>query len=428
MTFEESLQYLDGVIRAGIKYDLNNIRRILDLLNHPERFYPVVSVTGTNGKGSVCAFLESILTEAGYSVGLNTSPHLVSPRERLRINRMISNETAFAEAITTIRNIVHSGWHEHDPGRPTFFETMTSAALHYFREKKVDIALMEAGLGGRLDGTNATQPLLSIITRIGIDHPRTLGNTHSKIAFEKFGLARNNKPLLIAKQKPSVTRLFNHLAQFRGSRAVFVESEWRKSGDGLILTTNRSQYIRIRLGIPGKYQLENAACAVVAAELLKGHGFICNEKAVRSGLAKAFWPGRMELKTDEPRILMDGSHNPDGMRHFIVEMKKIPAKRRILIATKVGQRSPDKTLGRLLPLVDRVFLPPLSVGRAIDPDELASQLRKHHNHITVSKSVEEAWLSAREEYRAGDLIIVAGSLYLVGAFKAVIGDTLDSPR
>lgn len=427
LTYEEIREYLDGVIRTGIKYDLHNIRRLLELLDHPERSFPIVCIAGTNGKGSVAAFLESILAEAGYEVGLNTSPHLVSPRERLRINRVISNKEEFAQAISVIRQTALDGWNEDDPGRPTFFETMTSAALHYFREKKVDIALMEAGLGGRLDGTNGTQPILTIITRIGLDHPKTLGNTLRKIAFEKFGLGRHGKPLLIAHQRPHVEQHLLKLARFRGSLPyTLTGTSWKQINGTLQLTTPTATYTGITLGLKGRYQRENAATAVRAAELLQGKGFRISKDAIRNGLAKAFWPGRLELKDGEPRLLIDGSHNTDGIANLVRELAKIPAKRRILIYGKVGERSPRRTAAKLLPMVDHVFLPPIPIGRANDPHDIARELKDLHPSLKVCASIEEAWQRAREAYTSGDLIIVAGSLYLAGHFKGVIGDGLDS--
>ena len=424
MNYAETRAYLNQVTRTGIKYDLQNIRRMLDLLEHPERSFPVICVCGTNGKGSTCAFLESILAEAGYKAGLNTSPHLVSPRERLRINRTIATEDDFSAAINKINEIALSGWGPEDPGRPTFFETMTSAALHYFREQKVDIALMEAGLGGRLDGTNGTQPLFTIVTRIGVDHPKTLGNTMRKIAFEKFGLARNGKKLIIAKQRKGVrSHLLNH-CRFRGAIPEYVESSWKKKKDGLELTTRRGVYSALELALPGKFQLENAANAVYAIEELRLHGFRITEEHVRAGLRNAFWPGRMEYKDAEPRLLIDGSHNTDGMAHFIEELRKIPAKRRILIFAKMGDKKLAQTAGKLIPLVDSVYLPQVPVGRAADPQELKVQIEPWFTGAVPTETVKESWELALKEYREGDLIIVAGSLYLVGHFKKAIGDKL----
>lgn len=427
LTYEQCREYLDGVIRTGIKYDLHNIRRLLELLDHPERSYPVVCIAGTNGKGSVAAFLESILAEAGYRAGLNTSPHLVSPRERLRIDRRISTKDEFAQAVAVVREAALKGWSEEDPARPTFFETMTAAALHYFREMKVDIALMEAGLGGRLDGTNGTQPILTIITRIGLDHPKTLGNTLRKIAFEKFGLARPGKPLLIGIQRRHVQQHLIDLARFRGAlQFTTSQTRWRKRNNSLDLTTQIAAYNGIVLGLPGRYQRENAATAVRAAELLQGNGFGIDSDAVQRGLAKAYWPARLELKEGERRILIDGSHNVDGIRNLVREIKKIPARRRILIYGKVGERSARSTGAKLLPLVDRVFLPPIPVGRATDPGELARELHGLHPAMEICTSIDDAWERARAAYKKGDLIIVAGSLYLAGHFKMITRDGLDS--
>jgi dihydrofolate synthase/folylpolyglutamate synthase len=425
-SFKEALSYLERVVRAGIKYDLNNIRTLLQLLAYPQNNYPIICVAGTNGKGSTSAFLESILAEAGYTAGLNTSPHLVSPRERLRINREIASEADFAVTISAIAKACNSHWDESDPYRPTFFETMTSAALLYFQQKSVDVAIMEAGLGGRLDATNALNPMLTIITRIGLDHPRTLGNTLKKIAFEKFGLARNGKPLLIAKQRKHIVSHLQNLSTFRGSHLLQALGKWSAKAGIQKLETRESSYNFSRFGIPGSYQRENVTSAVVAAELLNKRGFSISSSNIENGIAKAFWPGRMEFKQGPPRILMDGSHNTDGIQNLVVKLKQIPANKLILIYGKVGERSARTTAAKLLPLASHVLLPPLQVGRANNPQDLVNEIDSYNQSIEVCASMEIAWQKAQDIYQNGDLIVVAGSLYLVGEFKKVTGDSLDN--
>lgn len=424
-SYQQALDYLDEIIRAGIKYDLNNVRRLLQLLGNPQQSYPVISVAGTNGKGSTAAFLESILTEAGYRAGLNTSPHLVSPRERLRINRQIADPEEFARAVGQVAEATLANWNQDDPHRPTFFETMTTAALVHFRDQKVDVALMEAGLGGRLDATNSLQAVLTIITRIGLDHPKTLGNTLKKIAFEKFGLARSGRPLLVAKQRNHVMGHLRQLASFRGAMLRQPSRQWRKQQSHEILLTESAEYRFRKFGIPGSYQRENAATAVAAAEILGRRGFNIPKEAVEKGIETAYWPGRMELKESEPRILMDGSHNTDGISNLVRSIKRIPAKRRFLIYGKVGERSPRSTARKLLPLADSVYLPPLHVTRANAPEELMPVVSQYNRDIHLCDSMDDAWQRVNEEYQPGDLIIVAGSLYLVGEFKKTIGDTLE---
>lgn len=422
LNYSEALEYLDGIIRTGIKYDLVNIRRLLGLLDHPERRFPIVCVAGTNGKGSVCAFLESVLAEAGYKAGLNTSPHLVTPRERIRINREQATPGEFAEALTDVREAASSGWVADDPGRPTFFETMTSAALTRFRRAGVDIAILETGLGGRLDATNATQPVLSIITRIAIDHPKTLGDRLKKIAFEKAGIARRGRPLLIGKQRHEVGRHLARLARFRGARPVGLHSRWSREGGVLALTTPHNVYRGISLGLSGETQLENAACAVRAAELLRPMGFDIGEQAIIKGLEKAYWPGRLELRDIEGRrVLMDCAHNPNGMRSLVRELKRIPASRRILIFAAMADKNVQSVINSIFPISDVVILPPLPQRRAADPKDLVSLVDAEHPNISIADSVAEAWKAAGRMSREDDLIIVTGSLYLVGEFKKAIG-------
>jgi len=423
--YAEARQYLESVIRAGIKYDLVNIRRLLAALGHPERRFPVVCVAGTNGKGSVCAFLESILAEAGYRAGLNTSPHLVTPRERIRINRRPVSPGEFASALTEVRAASESGWATDDPGRPTFFETMTAAALVHFRRAGADVAILEAGLGGRLDGTNAAQPLLSVVTRISIDHPKTLGRSLGKIAFEKFGLARPGRPLLIGAQRPRVARLLVELARFRGALPVRMGSRWRETEGGLELTTPRQRYARIRLGLGGLAQRENAACAVRAGELLAARGFHIGKGAVVAGLAAAWWPGRLELRHGERRVLMDCAHNPEGVRRLVAELDRIPARRRILIYASMGDKDIRAAARRLFPAASKILLPPLPQRRAAKPAEILELTGGLHPDVTTAASVADAWETALASSASEDLIVVTGSLYLVGEFKRATGE--DSP-
>lgn len=423
-SYQQAEDYLNDIIRAGIKYDLNNIRSLLRLLDYPHKAFPHICIAGTNGKGSTAAFLESMLAEAGYKAGLNTSPHLATPRERLRINRVISSHEDFAAAIGAVAGATRQFWREDDPFRPTFFETMTTASLVYFRAEKVDIAIMEAGLGGRLDGTNALDPLATIITRIGLDHPKTLGNTLKKIAFEKFGLARVGRPLIVARQRPHVMKHLRDLAHFRGALISSPEGRWTSKNGIQRLETSLGAYSFNRFGIPGSYQRENVAVAVAAAEMLRKNGFDIDNRSIEKGVEKAYWPGRMELKEGEPRVLLDGSHNSEGISHLVKAIGRLKASRKTLIYAKVGERSPRQTARKLFPLFDKIYLPPLEVGRAVKPEELLTQIGEFNPPIETCTSLHSAWEKAQSEYRPGDLIVVAGSLYLVGAFKALTGDTM----
>ena len=422
MNYTQARQYLEGVIRTGIKYDLVNIRRLLALLGHPERLFPIVCVAGTNGKGSVCAFLESILTEAGYRVGLNTSPHLVTPRERIRIDRRMVSREEFAAAISEVRSAAERGWRLDDPGRPTFFETMTSAALCHMRTAGVDIALLEAGLGGRLDATNATQPVLTVITRIAVDHPKTLGDTLHKIAFEKAGLIRAGKPMLIGRQKAAAARRLEALAAFRGALPIRVGSRWWESGGKLSLRTPRGRYHGIELALPGNYQRENAACAVRAAEVLRSQGLRIDAEAVRDGLARAHWPARLQTSSVEGRaVLIDSSHNPDGIGRFLSELERIPAKRRVLIYGTMADKSVARIAARLFPRFGRIMLPGLPFGRAAEPQALAARAASMGIKADLFADVAAAWHAAKQAAGEGDLVVVTGSIYLAGEFMKAVG-------
>ncbi len=423
MNYPETLDYLDAVIRTGIKYNLVNIRRLLDILGHPERAFPVVCVAGTNGKGSVCAFLESILAEAGYAAGLNTSPHLVTPRERIRINREKVSPDEFSAAISQVREAAETGWRPDDPARPTFFETMTSAALCRFRAAGVDFALMEAGLGGRLDGTNGTQPLLSIITRIAVDHSKTLGNSMRKIAFEKAGISRPGRPLLIGAQRPRIGRHLTALARFRGSLPVQSDCRWTGKAESLALETPRRTYRPIKPALPGRYQLENAATAVRAAEIIESLGYHIGEDAVVNGLARAFWPARLELtEISGRRVLIDSSHNPDGVARFLSELDSYPADKRILIYAAMADKAVNSIVAGLFPRFDKILLPALPQKRAAAPGDILALAPQNAPRAEPAPTTADAWQSARRTARPGDLIVVTGSIYLAGEFKKLFTD------
>lgn len=423
MSYRQALDYLDSVIRTGIKYDLVNIRRLLHSLGHPERGFPVICVAGTNGKGSACAFLESILAEAGYRAGLNTSPHLVTPRERIRINRVIVTREEFSAALSEVRDAAESGWDRDDPGRPTFFETMTSAALCHFRRAGVDLAIMEAGLGGRLDGTNGTQPALSVITRIAVDHSKTLGNSLRKIAFEKAGISRPGKPLLIGAQRPDIREHLTALARFRGSLPRHADCRWRGKAEALTLETPRRTYRGIKPGLPGHYQRENAATAVRAAEIIESLGFEIGEEAIVKGLARAFWPARLELaEIDGRRVLIDSSHNTDGIGRFLGELDSYPAERRILIYGAMADKAISSIVARLFPRFDKIFLPALPQKRAAEPDYILSLAGKDVERAETAADIARAWQAARRAAGPRDLIVVTGSIYLAGEFKKLFTD------
>ncbi|HEY8650983.1 MAG TPA: folylpolyglutamate synthase/dihydrofolate synthase family protein, partial [Chthoniobacterales bacterium] len=287
MNYREALAWLYGTQRFGIKLGLENIRRLLAALDLPARDQQFIHVAGTNGKGSVCAMIDAICRAAGYRTGLFTSPHLITFRERIRVNGEMISEDGVAEGLSFICNFV-AGWKTH----PTFFEITTALALRYFRQQRAEIVVLETGIGGRLDATNAVQPIVSVITPIALDHQKWLGDTLAEIAGEKAGIIKRGVPVVSARQLAVAEKILRVRATELGSSIQFVDQVY----DG-------------ELSLKGAYQKQNAALAIAAFRTAK---FDINESAIASGLQSVHWPARFQ-SWDE-RTIIDGAHNPSGAK------------------------------------------------------------------------------------------------------------------
>jgi len=284
------LQFLE---KFGINLGLDRIKLLLEHLDNPHLKFKSIHVAGTNGKGSTCAMIASILKEAGYKVGLYTSPHLFQYNERIKINGKDISDKEFAEGLARIKRISRK-----EPGsfgRPTVFEALTALAFWYFAKKKVDYAVVEVGLGGRLDATNVITPLASVITNIDLEHTAILGRTPAKIAAEKAAIIKPDVPVITAEDKSEALKVIKYQAEKKGSLLIQVKSE----GEGL------------KSGLLGEHQKTNAACAVAAVKLA---GISVGQRAVLDGLKRVRWPGRFQVIKKKPLTIIDGAHNPAGAR------------------------------------------------------------------------------------------------------------------
>lgn len=378
MTFEESLAWLYSTQQFGIKLGLENIRRLLDALGRPQEGPGIFHVAGTNGKGSVCALLDSLLRQTGKRCGLYTSPHLVDFRERVRVNgEKISPEEA-ARGLTHIRDLT-ADW-EHSP---TFFEITTALALKYFADRGCQYVVLETGMGGRLDATNAVTPLVSVITPIDLDHTQWLGQTLAEIASEKAGIIKPGVPVISSPQQPEA------------ETALIQQAGKMESAIEFVKTPTVPRQIALR----GGHQQENAAVALAA---LAAAGVEISPEQAQKAFASVVWPGRFQIVDD--RIILDGSHNPHASAHLVEVWREVYGHQNaIIIFGALADKDHQGMLRQLAPIAKEFFFVPVRSLRSADPEKFLTSL-KHH----VFPSVGDA-LSA-----AQGLTLVTGSLFLIG--------------
>jgi len=425
VAYRESLDYLYGLQKFGIKLGLDNIRALLDRLGHPERTYGVIHVAGSNGKGSVCAFLDRMLRETGLRVGLYTSPHLHSFTERIRVNGTPITEGQVAAYTAELRKVAGD-----IPS--TFFEFTTAMALLHFQREGVDFAVLETGMGGRLDATNAVEsPQVTVITSICRDHASHLGGDLTTIAGEKGGIIKPGVPLVLGRQDPQVDRVLHALAREKQAPVRDVGSVLGPKGDDAPLSWHghRWEVEGLRPGLLGAHQRENLALALAAAELLAEQGAPLIPATVRAGIAKTRWPGRLEWWDEERDILLDGAHNEGGAAVLADYLRYLmPRVVRWVVGLK-GDKEAAAILAPLLPFVAELYCTVPPVEEAVPPETLACLGRDAGRPARVFAGCGAALEAALSERRPGEVILVAGSLFLVAAAREYLagGEPIADP-
>jgi dihydrofolate synthase/folylpolyglutamate synthase len=416
MTYKESLDYLTSLGRFGIKLGLERTQALLHALGDPQDLFQGVHVAGTNGKGSVCAMLASILQSAGYRVGLMPKPHLVSYTERIQVNQRSIAEADFAALLTELQPVINKV--AADLGPPTEFEILTSAALYYFARAGIDLLVCEVGLGGRLDSTNVLDLGVSVITNIALDHTQYLGSTLEAIAAEKAGILKPNSVAITGAQPPALAVIEARARECQipllrlgqEIQVTAIDKEW--AGVQATITTPSGTYKDLRVPLLGLYQADNAALAVAAIDSLRSRGWDISDGALRDGLARTRWPGRLELIDRDPIVLVDGAHNPAGLERSLAAVQKLAKDRPLVIV--FGAMS-DKDLPSMLALLRGMNTPVIfsRVGwhRAAAPASLAEQFG---GQSETAQSSAEAINRARERAGRDGIVFVCGSLYLVG--------------
>jgi len=421
MTYPEALAYLGEARRFGMKLGLEPMRQVARALGHPEEKLRFIHLAGTNGKGSTAAFCESCLRAAGQRVGLYTSPHLVSVRERIQIDRVPISEAAFAEGMEAVRRAMAQA--EEPPS--TFFEIMTSLALWYFAREGVDWVVWETGLGGRLDATNIVRPEACIITNIGLDHQQYLGQSLREIAAEKAGIIKPGVPVISAVEEGEAAEVIAEVARAQGSPLTRVPGGMagRESGlrHGRQTATIEGQHFL--LGLIGSHQVDNAACAVAALGLPPFRG-IMSPAALAQGLERTVWSGRFEILSESPLMVLDGAHNAAGMRKLVETWRAFMISRGIpdggsqrahLVFASVVDKDVTEMAQLLRPLAARVSLVRLANERSAEPRDLAVFFPDLP--CTLHDSVETLWHDLKTA--PPDMaVLFTGSLFLTGEVLA----------
>jgi len=438
MNYQEAWAFLDNLQFFKIKLGLESMSQFLDSVGNPHRALRFVHVAGTNGKGSVSTTLRTILTKAGYKVGLYTSPHLSCVRERFRIDERFISEEAFARQASAIREALGER-------QITYFEFATALALLWFAEEQVDVAILEVGMGGRLDATNVITPLVSVITNVSMDHEQYLGNTLAAVAFEKAGIIKPGVPVVAGVAADDSLAVVAQVCEERKAPLFLLgrefdavrgpEGSWEYSG-----INDSHSLAGLHCRLKGGYQIGNAALAMAALETISETLPVGGE-AIRQGLLSVAWPGRLEyfcIADGKPvgcpaedaigqpaslrRYLLDGAHNPAGvesLRDALVSEFRYD--RLILVWACMGDKDVAATLTAIAPLADRIIFTRPESERSATPEQLAAILpEKERTKAQGAATVAEALALATDLAHSGDLICVAGSLYLVGAARNIL--------
>jgi dihydrofolate synthase/folylpolyglutamate synthase len=403
---------------------LGRIRAVTESLGNPHRGYPAIHIAGTNGKGSVAAMCESILRHGGWKTGLYTSPHLVNIEERIRVAGNDISRRKFASLISKVTKHEAALLNGGCIGRPlTYFEIVTACGFLHFAAEKIDVAVVEVGLGGTHDATNILTPAVSVLTPISFDHEALLGNTLARIAREKAGIIKPRVPVVAGPQASGVRAVL--LRRARALKAPLLEVARdcaAKVRDGsrriLDLDTPHRRYSGVRLSLAGRHQACNAAMAVCAVEALRD--LPVSTSAVRRGLACTRWPGRLDEYVARRRTLLDGAHNPGAARTLLAYLRERDEKDVHLVFGALR----DKDIGRLgqilFPLARTIHLTVIGNSRAAAPSEIAALHGRHQGRIRIHENPGDALRAAWAECPTDGLVVVTGSLYLVGELLPIV--------
>jgi dihydrofolate synthase/folylpolyglutamate synthase len=424
MNYEQCQQYLQGILESGIKFGLDNVRTVLSALGQPHQNYPSVLVAGTNGKGSVCAMLAKILSLHGFRVGLYTSPHLVRVEERFRIGEEPISSRRFCRLLfflkSKVEELIEVG---KLPSTPTYFEMLTCLAFLHFETQNVDIAVLEVGMGGRLDATNVVTPLVSVITTVSRDHQEFLGRTLSRIAFEKAGIIKPRVPVVCGLSKGKAYNVIKKRAGELEAPFIGVFDEkgafcMQKKQRGYCFSYRRGEKTFIYTpALRGEHQGRNAAVAIVTALELSRRWKKLGKKKILKGIRKARWDGRLEVVSRNPLVVLDGAHNEEGAGALGAYARNFLPQPRSLVFGIMKDKNIHKVADLLFPLAQTIFLTSSPYKRAATPESIKAQVPTRGRNVLLEPDLKRAIQKALEITPGRGSLLITGSLFLVGEVK-----------
>ncbi|MDA3897722.1 MAG: bifunctional folylpolyglutamate synthase/dihydrofolate synthase [Desulfobacteraceae bacterium] len=420
--YDQCLEEMFGLHRFGIKLGLDVIRHILNHLKNPENSFSCIHIAGTNGKGSIASGLASILQSAGYKVGLYTSPHLIRFNERITINGIEVTDEEIVSSYQTVKAVPKAD------REPTFFEYTTAMALHLFGRAKVDWAIIETGMGGRLDATNILSPALSIISNISMEHRFYLGNTIAEITGEKGGIIKHNTPIVTGITQKSAVAILQQITS-KKSAPLYRRGEHfkvRRSKNGYFSYSGIDhQWKNMKIGLPGNHQVDNASLILAACEILIQKGICLELDLIKNCLATYSWPGRLEIipakATVSPEIIIDGAHNLMAARKLGKFLQQEYSHKELTLVIGILDDKPfESILQSLLPYCNRVILTEPDIDRSLSPEKLLPYTKSIVSDTIIVKKVASAVSHAIETTVPDGAICIAGSLYVVGEAKQAL--------
>lgn len=435
MNYKETMNYIMSTGKFGSNLGLERTEKILELLGNPHKKIKCVHIAGTNGKGSATAMITNILIKAGYKVGMYTSPYLEEFEERIQINRENISQNDLSVVVTKVAQAVEKVL-ELGYDNPTEFEIITCATYLYFYEKNIDYAVIEVGLGGRLDSTNVITPLVSVITSISYDHMKILGDTLEKIALEKAGIIKEKVPVILYPQEDEVLKVFEKVCEQKGSPLIKVPYNTANlletnvnNKQKISILTPKGDYI-IELALLGKHQLLNCATAIFTIEELvkiqnmnntegsSNNYAQINKKHILDGLKDVKWPGRMEVMNEKPLVVIDGAHNIDGVTKLRESVETyFKYKDLVLILGILGDKEVEKMVKTIVPLAKKVIIAAPHSERAENPVVLKHIVEKYNNSCEIIEDYEEAYKTGLKLCEANDMLLICGSLYMIGDMR-----------
>jgi dihydrofolate synthase/folylpolyglutamate synthase len=461
LSYNQALDFIHGLNVFGTKLGLHNITKLLELLGNPHEGIKIIHVAGTNGKGSTCAMIDSIFRSAGFKVGLYTSPYLEVFNERMRVNGENISNGDLARLTDKVRETVIY-MRENNLGSPTEFEVVTAIGFCYFKEQAVDFLVLEVGMGGRLDATNVVTPVVSVITPVSLDHQQYLGNTLTDIAREKCGIIKPGIPVVTGPQEPETMKVIEEISNSKGcSLTKVINTEvnippymisYRLVNNDVKsmifdLKTPQNSYLGLEIELMGRHQLDNAATAVGVVEELRFTGIDIKRNAIYSGLKEVKWPGRLEILNERPTILIDGAHNIAGVKTLKQTLvQHFSNKKKILVLGILKDKDYKEILKDIVTVADIIISTAPENPRALSAAKLSDIISDLFNDTVIrvdsrdagidknacsamsikvytEENIEAAVKLAHSLAAPEDMIIFAGSLYLIGHVRTLLNET-----